>query len=91
MSLRKNQYRAVMESIDNNFSSGVHCHATGTGKSWIALEIILAYNKKYPSRNIIWLCEQKSILIEQFNRNIIKTKGYDNIFKKFLIVNYLFV
>ena len=41
MSLRPNQLNAVKISSENNFKSGVHFHATGTGKSWISLEIIL--------------------------------------------------
>ena len=90
MALRLNQYEAVNESINNNFLSGVHCHATGTGKSWIALELILEYNKKNnKSRNlIVWLCEQKSILIEQFNIKTLKEKGYENVFDEFNILNY---
>ena len=59
--LRTNQCNAVEASVKNNFSSGVHSHATGTGKSWIALELILKYNELYPTKNIMWLCEQKSI------------------------------
>ena len=39
--LRKNQKNAIKISLSNNFKSGVHFHATGTGKSWIALELIL--------------------------------------------------
>ena len=31
--LRNNQYQAVTCSKENNFQSGVHFHATGTGKS----------------------------------------------------------
>ena len=88
MSLRLNQSYAVKTSINNNFLSGVHCHATGTGKSWIALELILAFNQKYSDGNILWLCEQKSILKEQFNKTILKEKGYDSIYRKFLIINY---
>ena len=88
MSLRQNQIKAIQNSINNDFQSGVHFHATGTGKSWIALELILEYNKKYPNKNVLWLCEQKSILIEQFNKNTIKEKGYKNIYNKFLIMNY---
>ena len=86
--LRLNQRKAVEISYKNNFASGVHFHATGTGKSWIALELILGYNKLYPNKNILWLCEQKSILIEQFNRATIKQKGYADIFKKFMVINY---
>ena len=47
--LRLNQRKAVEISYKNNFASGVHFHATGTGKSWIALELILGYNKLYPN------------------------------------------
>ncbi len=36
--LRKHQQAAIDLSIDNNFSSGIHSHATGTGKSIIGLE-----------------------------------------------------
>ena len=86
--LRTNQCNAVEASVKNNFSSGVHSHATGTGKSWIALELILKYNELYPTKNIMWLCEQKSILVEQFNRQVIKTKGYNSIFERFMILNY---
>ena len=88
MKLRKNQLKAIDISIKNNFKSGVHFHATGTGKSVIGLEIILNYNLKYPKHNILWLCEQKSILIEQFRKSKIREKGYDKIFNKFLIIDY---
>ena len=89
MSLRENQKKAVLKSIENNFKSGVHSHATGTGKSWIALEILLEYQKKYGIKNILWLCEQKNILKEQFDNNTLKEKGYFlEIRKKFLILNY---
>ena len=86
--LRINQRNAINFSKNNNFESGVHFHATGTGKSWISLELILEYHNIYPDKNILWLCEQKSILIEQFNRNTVKEKGYGDIYKKFLIIDY---
>ena len=88
MSLRINQRKAVATSEKNNFASGVHFHATGTGKSWIALEIILKFNHLNPKKNILWLCEQKSILIEQFNKATIKEKGYGKIFNKFMVINF---
>ena len=47
MTLNKNQINAIDTSINNDFQSGIHFHATGTGKSWIALELILAFNNKY--------------------------------------------
>tara|TARA_Y100001936_G_scaffold57368_1_gene56392 strand:- start:730 stop:3609 length:2880 start_codon:yes stop_codon:yes gene_type:complete len=86
--LRKNQQNAIDISVKNNFESGVHFHATGTGKSWIALELILKYSELNPQKNILWLCEQKSILKEQFNKEVLKEKGYINVYKKFMIINY---
>lgn len=86
--LRTNQAKALRASIENNFASGVHFHATGTGKSWIALELLRAYNERNPTGNIFWICEQKSILIEQFNKDVISSKGYGDILKKFLILDY---
>ena len=44
---RKNILRIIPTNppgtIENDFESGVYFHATGTGKSWIALEILLNY------------------------------------------------
>ena len=88
MSLHKNQKQAVQVSLNNDFESGVHFHATGTGKSWIALELILAFNQKYKKTNILWICERKSILIEQFSSKKLKENGYDSIFKEFHILNF---
>ena len=56
--LRLNQCKAIDSSIENNFESGVHFHATGTGKSWIAMNLIYEYNKRYPKNNILWVCEK---------------------------------
>ena len=88
MTLNKNQIYAIDTSINNNFQSGIHFHATGTGKSWIALELILAFNNKYKNTNIFWLCERKSILIEQFSSKLLKERGYEDVFKKFHILNF---
>ena len=65
--LRNNQSHAIACSIENDFASGVHFQATGTGKSWIALHLALAFNQRYPHANLLWLCEQKSILSELVN------------------------
>ena len=86
--LRKNQILAIESSIKNDFQSGVHFHATGTGKSWIAFELVLRFIEKYPASNILWLCEQKTILNQQFNRNNLKLNGYETILRKFLIIDY---
>ena len=86
MILRENQKLAVNVSVNNNYENGVHLHATGTGKSIIILELIKQYNSRYPSRNIVWLCETPSILMEQFNN--IKKNGYGNILTNFDIFKF---
>jgi hypothetical protein len=52
MTFRINQEKAIQVSIKNNFKSGVHFHAKGTGKSWIGLQLIIEHNKQYHN-NII--------------------------------------
>jgi len=86
--LRKNQIKAIESSISNDFESGVHFHATGSGKSWISMSLIDLFNEKYPKSNIMWICEKKSILIEQFNSNNIKDRNFSLILKKFHLLNY---
>lgn len=86
--LRENQTRAIQASIENDFESGVHYQATGTGKSWIAMHIILEFHQKNPTSNILWICEKKSILIEQFQYQHLKERNFDIIFQKFNILNF---
>ena len=42
--LRQHQIESLQKTLDNNFESGVHFHATETGKSLIALNILIALN-----------------------------------------------
>lgn len=86
--LRPNQYKAINESITNDFSSGIHYHATGSGKSWIAMYTILKFNERYPNDNIIWICEKKSILIEQFDITNLREREFLVIHKKFQVLNF---
>ena len=87
MDLYENQEKALRISVNNDFKSGVHFHATGTGKSLISLNILIEYNKKNPDKHIIWLCEQKSILNEQFSKDTLNKKGFTEISKYFSIYN----
>ena len=59
--LRNNQINAINISENNDFKSGIHNHTTGSGKSWIAMNIVDKFNKKYNKGNIIWICEKKYI------------------------------
>jgi len=83
-----NQRKAVEASIRTNFASGIHFHATGTGKSWIALQILLEFHQRHPHSNVIWICEQKSILMEQFDKEVLIAKGYAETVKQFLVLDY---
>jgi superfamily II DNA or RNA helicase len=86
--LRTNQIKAIESSVENDFETGVHFHATGSGKSWISMCLIDLFHEKYPTHNIMWICEKKSILIEQFNNNNIKDRNFHSILKKFHLLNY---
>lgn len=88
---RSTQREAIAASIANNFASGVHFHATGTGKSWIALQLLLEFQARHKgagAANILWICEQKSILVEQFARETLKARGFADVFKTFLLLDY---
>jgi hypothetical protein len=87
MSLRKNQIDAIKETENNDFSSGIHYHATGSGKSWIAIHILGKYNKTYPDKNVLWICERKDILVQQFSRHILKERSFDKILQNFIVVD----
>ena len=63
---KENQLLGIKSAIDNNFSTGIHSQATGSGKSIMALKIISEYNIKYPKDNIMWLCERKDIMQKLF-------------------------
>lgn len=88
ISLYPNQLEAVSISRNNDYKSGIHSHATGTGKSHIALELIIGYSQTYPEKTVLWLCEQKSILKEQFDVDTLSKKGYASIVNIFDIKNY---
>ena len=87
--LRNNQKHAVDKSIQNNFSSGVHYHATGSGKSWIAIYLLYKFNEKYPKQNVLWFCERKNILNEQFSKSVLKARGFKTILSKFNILDFV--
>ena len=83
--LRKHQQDAILTTIENNFESGVHSHATGTGKSLIGLYILKEYVIKNNNNNIWWICEQKSVLQKFFNDEFV-LKFINHVYYSF--VNY---
>ena len=88
-SLHTSQKDAIDKTLQEKFQSGVHFHATGTGKSWIALSLVLKFlEANGPKTNILWICEQKSILNEQFDTDTLYEKGFDCITNKFFLFDY---
>ena len=93
MILRPNQQNAINKTLENDFKSGIHFHATGSGKSIIALNLIIKFNELQKSNKnhnslIFWITEKKSILKEQFSSKKLKETGFDELNKDFLILNY---
>ena len=86
--LKHHQLESIKSTFSTNLKSGVHSHATGTGKSVIALQLttqfINWFSPKIPT--ILWICEQKSILIEQFQKETLVKKGFDK--SRFLILDF---
>ena len=89
MELRNNQKEAIKTSISNDFSSGIHFHATGTGKSWTAMLILKEFHQQYPKKNILWICEKKDILTHQFSKEILKTRGFQKIIQQFNLLDFV--
>ncbi len=89
---RANQHAAIQASHATDFASGVHFHATGTGKSWIALQLATDFHAKHHSpqkpAHILWICEQKSILVEQFAKETLKARGFQGLLSTFLLLDY---
>ena len=87
--LRSNQKEAIQISKDNDFTSGIHYHATGTGKSWIAMYLLHEFHTKYPNKNILWICEKKDILLQQFSYTILQERGFDKLLTQFNVLNFV--
>lgn len=86
--LYNNQKTAIDISINNDFESGIHYHATGTGKSWIAMLILLEFNKKYPKSNVLWICERKDILIQQFSKTRVDNSNFKEFINNYNILDF---
>ena len=89
------QREALQKSIESDFKSGTHFHATGTGKSWLTLYTLACYLEKNITKSsekpliIFWICERKNILKEQFSKKLNSYEIYDVIKKHVNIYNTL--
>lgn len=61
------QQRALETSLKNQFESGTHAHATGTGKTYVGMAIVHAFvaSRKHPSV-VFWICEQTPVIQQTF-------------------------
>jgi hypothetical protein len=76
---RDNQKEAISCINNYGFETGIHCQATGTGKSLIILKYIDLMYKKNPKCKIILFTERVSILSDLFdftNKDIKNRKNY---------------
>lgn len=61
------QLSAVNNSLANDFKSGTHAHATGTGKTFVGTSIVRAFVKSRARPCVIfWVCEQGPVLRQTF-------------------------
>lgn len=61
--------RSALKLVERSgFSSGVVAHATGTGKSRTAWEIVSSFGRRHQGRIIIWVCERSSVLRDLFKQ-----------------------
>lgn len=86
LQLYEHQALAINKTVENDFQSGLYCHATGTGKTVTALGIMEKYNEKYPKNNVIWFCEKKAALVTL--KDFIK-KRFPKIVEKFFLIEYV--
>ena len=85
--LYKHQIETIKLCKENNYSSGIIHHATGTGKSITGINIINNYIKENLNNNVYWICEQKFILESIFTNNHV-IEYLNNIKKTHNIYNF---
>ena len=64
--LYPHQTDAVETSVRNNFESGTHAHATGSGKSIIGHSIVREFASRNKGVLMFWLCEQVDVVAQTF-------------------------
>lgn len=64
--LWENQLEAINHVLKNGFINGIHCQATGSGKSIIILKYCSLFNKQKKKGNIIIFTERCNIVADLF-------------------------
>ena len=55
----------------------------------MSMHLLKEYNNKYNKNNVLWICESKNILSEQFNKNILEKRQFNEIIDNFNIYNFV--
>jgi superfamily II DNA or RNA helicase len=86
--LRENQLDAINRTIDDGFSSGIHCQNMGAGKSIIFLNIIQKHYDEFQINGSLYIitCFRQEILKDLFFDNQNNLKNLD-FWKKNKIIN----
>lgn len=59
---------------------------TVTHNSWIGLQILCEFHTKYPKENVMWICEYKNVLQQQFTRQRLQAIGFSEVRKRYHIL-----
>ena len=62
------QKKAICSAANSTAPNSVIAHATGSGKSRTAWEIVRAYGKANPGIIMFWICERASVLRDMFRQ-----------------------
>ena len=62
------QKKAICSAANSTADNAVIAHATGSGKSRTAWEIVSAYGKSHPGRIMFWVCERAGVLRDLFRQ-----------------------
>ena len=53
------------------------------------MHLLKEYNKKNKDSNVLWICESKDILKQQFNKKILEDRDFNNILENYNVYNFV--
>ena len=52
------------------------------------MNILDKFHNIYPKKNVLWICERKDILNQQFSKKIIKERNFTSILNNFIVLDF---
>ena len=52
-----------------------------------SLFIYLINITKLIYRNVVWICERKDVLVQQFSKDVLKERNFDKVLQKFIVID----